>query len=72
MHLRAALALQEELGTPLEAARIRVALAAALAAGASEDGMPADVRRLFSAARAQFTTSGAALDLARLDSGAPQ
>jgi tetratricopeptide (TPR) repeat protein len=66
-HLRAALALQEAMGTALEAARTRVVLAEALSARAATGEVPAEARQLRSAAQAQFARSGAALDLAQAE-----
>jgi hypothetical protein len=66
-HLRTALALQEETGAALEAARTRLVLAETLVAQAGQSGVPDEARVLLAAARTQFATSGAALDLARAE-----
>jgi hypothetical protein len=66
-HLRAALALQLELGAALEAARTRLLLAEALVQAAGDGRVPAEALTLVDDARAQFATSGAALDLARAE-----
>jgi hypothetical protein len=70
-HLRDALALQEKLGLRLEAARTRVALAPVLDEGSAADTSREESRRLVSEARAQFTASGALLDLAQLNQSFP-
>jgi hypothetical protein len=64
-HLRAALALQLELGAALEAARTRLWLAQALAAGGGT--FPDEARTLLTDARAQFSRSGASVDLAEAE-----
>jgi hypothetical protein len=66
-HLRAALALQTEIGSALEAARTRVALTEALVAKVGRGTIPAEARELLAAAQAQFATSGATLDLAEAE-----
>jgi tetratricopeptide (TPR) repeat protein len=66
-HLRAALALFDEMDAALEGARTRRALAEALIAGHSEGGMPQEGHTLLAQAQAQFATSGAALDLAKAE-----
>jgi tetratricopeptide (TPR) repeat protein len=67
VHLRAALERQEAMGTALEAARTRVVLAEALIARAAMVEIPEEARQLLSEAQAQFSKSGAALDLARAE-----
>jgi tetratricopeptide (TPR) repeat protein len=68
--LRAALALQQDIGATLEAARTRLCLAEALTiAGDGSD--PDEARALLAAAQAQFTASGAALDAMRVRKMAP-
>jgi tetratricopeptide (TPR) repeat protein/transcriptional regulator with XRE-family HTH domain len=66
-HLRAALALQLELGAALEAARTRLLLAEALAEATEAVRVPAEALTLLGEAHAQFATSGAAPDLARAE-----
>jgi tetratricopeptide (TPR) repeat protein len=66
-HLRAALEVQVEIGTALEAARTRMALAEGLVAGIGSGEILAEARMLLAAARAQFAASEAVLDLARAD-----
>ena len=66
-HLRASLALLTEMGTALEAARTRLALAEALAAQAYDGPVPDESRALLAEAQAQFATSGAAPDLAQAE-----
>lgn len=64
-HLRSALALQTEMGTPLEAARTALVLADVMAAGVGGTTMPQEARQLHAQAEAQFTASGAMQDRAR-------
>jgi tetratricopeptide (TPR) repeat protein len=66
-HLRAALALQLELGAALEAARTRLLLAEALVEAAGHSPVPAEALTLLGEARVQFATSGAAPDVARAE-----
>jgi tetratricopeptide (TPR) repeat protein len=66
-HLRAALAVQAEMGAALEAARTRRTLAVVLAGAAAPGGLPDEAIALLSEAQAQFATSGAALDLAQAE-----
>jgi transcriptional regulator with XRE-family HTH domain/tetratricopeptide (TPR) repeat protein len=64
-HLRAALALQTEIGAALEAARTRVVLATSLGRKAERETLAEEADALLAAARSQFIASGARLDLAR-------
>src|SRR5207237_886811 len=66
-HLRSTLALQTELGTALEAARTRLALAQALGRGTEGTKVPAEALVLLAEARAGFAASGATLDLAQAE-----
>jgi tetratricopeptide (TPR) repeat protein/transcriptional regulator with XRE-family HTH domain len=63
--LRVALALHLEVGATLEAARTRLLLAEALAAGMQDGSIPAEARALLAEAEAQFAKSGADVDLAQ-------
>jgi hypothetical protein len=66
-HLRTALSIQREVGAQLDAARTCLTLAEALEAGAENRGSQAETRALLTTAQAQFSASGAALDLARAE-----
>jgi hypothetical protein len=66
-YLRLALATQSELGAALEAARTRLVLAEALAAGADTSGIRDEARALLAEACTQFAMNGAAPDLARAE-----
>jgi hypothetical protein len=66
-HLRAALAVQIEHGAALDAARTRVLLAETLVCATEAGSTPDEARALLVEARSQFTTSGAALDLTRVE-----
>jgi hypothetical protein len=62
-HLRTALTMLTEMGAVLEAARTRLALAAALTAAVGAEGIPAAACSLLNEAQAQFAESGAGLDV---------
>jgi hypothetical protein len=55
------------MGTPLEAARTRLVLAEALRTRSTQVAAAGEAAALLAPARAQFTASGAALDLAEAE-----
>jgi hypothetical protein len=62
-HLRTALAMLDEMGATLEAARTRLALATALASGADRPGVPPAALTLLAQARESLSDAGALWDL---------